>query len=119
MSILTRIGEAKRAFQEKKSRITERVSKIGAGYRAEINKSKAVELQRLKKKRERLEGEARLKKLKDKELGRIEKARSRTRKDLNNRYNKPTRIKGSNKKTEPSRRFGEGINPAFGLGKGK
>lgn len=108
MSILSRIKEKKAAFSQ------------------QMNERSASRLQELRKRRERLEGKAKLSRAKETEKTRIRTARSARFKD---QTAGARRTVGGLKKLKkavdnrPSfgRGFGDtaGINPAFGLGKDK
>lgn len=103
MRIMELIKEKKKAFSESQ------------------NKRAAEQLQNLKKKREREEGKARLIKLKNKEQERIKKAREVRLNDLKKRFGAPAPLKKSKavpkKEGKLGNGFGQGINPAFNIGK--
>lgn len=85
-------------------------------FRQAQNKRDAQELRRLKRKREVEEGRARLIKLKEQERNRIKKARETRKNELKRRFGAVI-PKQKPKEKEKRRVFGEGINPAFSLGK--
>ncbi len=100
-------------------------------FRQSMNNRDAREVKKLKKTRLEQEGRANIIKAKAKEKERISKAKEINLNDLKRRVMGGGVLKGKTavpkknlkpRKTEqlkPRRQFGEGINPAFGLGKDK
>ena len=90
-------------------------------FRQAQNKRDAAELQKLRKERIEQEGRANLIKLKDKEKERIKKAREVRINDLKKRFGAPQTLKNSKavpkKESKLGNGFGQGINPAFTIGK--
>jgi len=92
-----------------------------SSFRQRQNERDAKELQRLRKTRLAEEGRANIIKAKQKEKDRIKKARETKLDDLRRRFGVPEKLKGSKalpkKENKLGKGFGQGINPAFNIGK--
>lgn len=92
------------------------------GFRQRQNLKDAKELQSLRNRRLQEEGRSKIIMAKEKEKARIKKAESLNY-DMKRILGFSGKVKGSKvipkKEIKPRREFGEGINPAFGLGRDK
>jgi hypothetical protein len=92
-------------------------------FRQRQDERDAKQLQKMRKQRLKEEGRARIIKLKDKERKKIKKAREVQMNDLKRRFGAPNILKNSKavpkKESKLGNGFGQGINPAFSIGKKK
>lgn len=73
-NILTKVGEVRLKAAETKKKIDDKLSDITSGYRENVGKAKAIELQRLKKDRLKQEGKVRMMLIEEEEKEKIAKS---------------------------------------------